>query len=119
MAKDESLYTIGGLDFTWDSESRKLMNTDLQIAITEVSAPFKSEALHCLLELLMSGLYGKYFTKTHEMKFSDLDEIVENKRTEVFNVIQALLNGSAEKKEKEELLTSMQELVEACSKSLK
>lgn len=115
MAKvEKTLHTMGGLDFTWDSESRKLMNTDLQIAITEVSTAFRSEALHCLLELLMNGLYGKYFTKTHEMKFSDLVGIVENKRTEVFNVILALLNGSAEKKEKE-----MQKLVEACSKSLK
>lgn len=115
MAKvDKSLHIIGGLDFTWDSESRKLMNTDLQIAITEVSTVFKSEALHCLLELLMNGLYGEYFTKTHEMKFTDLVEIVENKRREVFNGIIETLNGSKEKKEKE-----MQELVEACSKSLK
>ena len=112
--KNLSIFDVYGMDFTWDEETSKLSNTELQVEVTKVSRPFASQTLHMLLALIACGEYDNFFGKKHEIDYYELGEWYKNKLKKMFKEIM-VKNGTIV----DEQAKAIEELTEACKASLK
>ena len=102
------------LGTTWDEETSKMTSADLQLVVTKVASPFKSQTLKELTTLIACGEVETLFGKKHEVEVYDLDEWYENKLKKMFKEIMVKNGTIVGEKAK-----AIEELTEACSKSLK